>query len=319
MRLSTELLREYLVFTETMNFTLTAKNLHMAPSTLNRHILDLEKQVGRKLFVRGQQITLTKIGRKLLSTATDILQCESQFIKYLSEANKQENDVIRFNHMIGFTGFAEFTFAAVASFSKRFPSVTVKHQELPTGHDPMSALLENLLDLGSVLVLDQNGQSFEEHNPLIGYISPPQLQRLLGIYVEKSHHLADKQSVTVGDLRNEQIIMPVNPIYRQFRHQIEQLCVQNGFCAHFDYRDAASYSDCYIQPTNRSVYLQMIDYPKTRFLPSSLIDNDDLVARALQESIYVKPTIAFRTDNINETLAALLDTISKRSNAQLCS
>lgn len=311
MRLSTDLLREYLAFSESMNFTAAARNLHMSPSTLNRHVLELEKEVGRRLFVRGRQVTLTRVGRKLLDVASDILYQESCFVEFLEKSKKQDDEMIHIYNMIGFTGFTEFITSAVACYTKQFPSVSIRIRTLPDNHDPINALVDGVVDIACTLVLGKQDDAFCAQEQYLGCIQPLFLQRPLGVYMEKGHRLAGS-SVSIRDLKDERIIMPITATYRYFRNQIEKLCEQHGFSAHFDFRDAASFIDCYVQPANGSVYLQMIDGSGKRFIPSSLVENDELIAVPLQDGIYVKPAIVFRTDSISDSMAALLDLINER-------
>lgn len=58
-----ELLREYLVVADELNFTHAAKRLHTTQSTLSKHIAALEREFGEPLFRRSRRgIELTEAG-----------------------------------------------------------------------------------------------------------------------------------------------------------------------------------------------------------------------------------------------------------------
>ena len=57
----------FIKLTETQNFTKTATQNHMSPSTLSRQIQRLEDELGKTLFIRdNRQVTLTEHGEKFL-------------------------------------------------------------------------------------------------------------------------------------------------------------------------------------------------------------------------------------------------------------
>ena len=61
--IETRLLQYFLAVAREQNITKAAKTLYITQSTLSKQMMDLENQLGKKLFVRGQRkITLTEEG-----------------------------------------------------------------------------------------------------------------------------------------------------------------------------------------------------------------------------------------------------------------
>lgn len=90
-----EYLHEFLDLANTLNFTKTASNLHMAQPTLSRHISDLEKQVNAPLFERSATgVRLTQSGRVLYEKATSLLNGYSDIVDSLRQANEQPKETV---------------------------------------------------------------------------------------------------------------------------------------------------------------------------------------------------------------------------------
>lgn len=86
-----EYLREFLDLANTLNFTKTSSNLHMAQPTLSRHIADLEKQIGSPLFIRTtNSVKLTQAGRMLYEKASALVSDYSDIIESVHKATAQE-------------------------------------------------------------------------------------------------------------------------------------------------------------------------------------------------------------------------------------
>lgn len=67
-------LRYFLAVTREESISGAAESLHMTQPTLSRQLMDLEKELGKKLLVRGnRRITLTEEGLLLRKRATEIL------------------------------------------------------------------------------------------------------------------------------------------------------------------------------------------------------------------------------------------------------
>ena len=59
--IETRLLQYFLAVAREQNITKAAKTLYITQSTLSKQMMDLENQLGKKLFVRGKRkITLTE-------------------------------------------------------------------------------------------------------------------------------------------------------------------------------------------------------------------------------------------------------------------
>lgn len=91
-----ERLSEFLDLANTLSFTATADNLHMAQSTLSRHISDLERTLGFKLFNRtASSVKLTPEGREFYAKAASLTASFNDTISHMRVHRRTEAPVVR--------------------------------------------------------------------------------------------------------------------------------------------------------------------------------------------------------------------------------
>ncbi len=79
--MNTEELRTFIFLSKVKNFTLAAEQLGVAQSTVTNRISELEKEVDKRLFLRGSKaVTLTEAGEIFLRYAERILELKSASI-----------------------------------------------------------------------------------------------------------------------------------------------------------------------------------------------------------------------------------------------
>ncbi len=83
--MNTEELRTFIFLSKVKNFTLAAEQLFIAQSTVTNRINELEKEVGKRLFIRGSKtVKLTEAGEIFLRYAERILELQSTSIEEIS-------------------------------------------------------------------------------------------------------------------------------------------------------------------------------------------------------------------------------------------
>ncbi len=76
--MNSEELKTFVFLSKVKNFTLAAEQLYIAQSTVTNRISELEKEVGRKLFIRGSKtVKLTEAGEIFLRYAERILELQN--------------------------------------------------------------------------------------------------------------------------------------------------------------------------------------------------------------------------------------------------
>ena len=85
-------LRYFLEVAREENITAAAEALHITQPTLSKQLMDLEDEIGKKLFIRGKRrITLTEDGILLRKRASEIIELVE---KTESELKKSDEIII---------------------------------------------------------------------------------------------------------------------------------------------------------------------------------------------------------------------------------
>jgi len=83
--IDTQTLKTFLTLASLNNFTQTADQLFVAQSTITNRIAELEREVGKRLFLRDKKsVRLTKEGQLFLTYARRLVDLEEQAIKDLN-------------------------------------------------------------------------------------------------------------------------------------------------------------------------------------------------------------------------------------------
>ena len=83
--MNTEELKTFIFLSKVKNFTLAAEQLYIAQSTVTNRISELEKEVGKRLFVRDSKtVKLTEAGEIFLRYAERILELQSTSIEEMN-------------------------------------------------------------------------------------------------------------------------------------------------------------------------------------------------------------------------------------------
>ncbi|WP_167957066.1 LysR family transcriptional regulator [Anaerosporobacter faecicola] len=92
--MDTQHLRTFLVLADRKNFTQAADQLFVAQSTVTNRIAELERQVGKKLFLRDKKtVSLTPEGNLFLTYAKRMIDLEESAIKEMSSIKQYEHSL----------------------------------------------------------------------------------------------------------------------------------------------------------------------------------------------------------------------------------
>lgn len=187
-------LRAVLSVADAGNFTRAAERLGIAQPSLSQHILNLEKELGQKLFHRlGRKAVATEAGVAFIERARRILFEVESATKELSDSPAMERRIT----VGAIQTLAPYVLPSlIQRCRKRFPNLRISIQE-----DFKVRLLQGILDGELDLAL----VSLPADDPRVH--AEPLLREPLLLAVAKDHALAHKPQVTAGDLAGETFIM----------------------------------------------------------------------------------------------------------------
>ncbi|MGN8937096.1 LysR family transcriptional regulator [Bittarella sp. HCP28S3_D9] len=147
--IETRLLYYFLAIAREQNITRAAETLHLTQSTLSKQMMDLERQLGKQLFIRGKRrLTLTEEGNFLRNKAQEILE----LIGSTESAFHTEGEILSGDITIGCgeTAAMDRIAAVYQTFHRQHPEVRL-HTFSGDADSILERLDKGLVDMGLLL------------------------------------------------------------------------------------------------------------------------------------------------------------------------
>ncbi|MGN0811971.1 MAG: LysR family transcriptional regulator [Candidatus Coproplasma sp.] len=191
------LLKYFLVVAQEENITRASEILHVSQPALSKQLMQLEDELGAKLFIRGKRsVTLTEEGRFLRGRAQEIIDLTEK-----TERDFQDG-IVKFNGVVsigmGESTASEWIANSISEFTKIYPEVRFDLYSA-NGDNVKERIEKGLLDIGIIVGL---AGDLSKYN----YIPLPVKDRW-GVLVSPDHPLARKQFVTPDNLEGEKIFL----------------------------------------------------------------------------------------------------------------
>lgn len=189
------ILSYFLTVAREENITRAAQLLHITQPTLSRQLMQLEEELGVKLFTRSNHsIIMTDDGMLLKRRAQEIVSLAEKTIQDFSDTKNISGEIgIGSGELCCFKYVAEI----ISAFQKQHPLV---HFDIHSANaDSIKDIIEKgLLDIGLLLEPVNIGKYDFIHVPG---------EEIWGALVHEDSPLAEKSFITPSDLLNEKIIM----------------------------------------------------------------------------------------------------------------
>jgi DNA-binding transcriptional LysR family regulator len=176
------------------SYSHAAEDLHISQPAVSKHVLDLEGELGAKLFHRlGRRIILTEAGRLMADYAQRIFILADEARRALDELEGLERGRLKLgasstpgNYLLPW---------ALAAFQARHPRLEVT-LDILASHDVVDRILRQDLDLGFV------GATFDAELHVQPYVEDE-----LILILRPGHSLASVQPIPREALENETFIL----------------------------------------------------------------------------------------------------------------
>ena len=183
------LLRYFIEVAREQNITAAAERLYITQPTLSKQLMELERELGKPLLVRGKRkTTLTDDGMFLFRRAQEIVDLADR----TEAAFRATDDVVTGDISIGCgeTEGMNVIISAMKKMNEAYPDV---HFHLYSGNDEdvSERLLSGLIDFG----LFVGSTDLEKYD----YVRLPE-QDTWGLVLRKDHPLARQPFIRPGDL-----------------------------------------------------------------------------------------------------------------------
>ena len=191
-------LRYFLAAAQEENITKAADILHVTQPTLSRQMMDLERELGVTLMLRGKNgLTLTDDGIFFRQLAQEIVELAYRLEKSLVERKNNISGmvVIGASETVGSQTLARL----IKEFTGKYPAVQFKLYN-ETVDNIKDRLDKGLVDIG-LLLEPVDVTKFD-------YVRLSQ-QDIWGLLVRDDHPLTEKESLTADDVASYPLILPL--------------------------------------------------------------------------------------------------------------
>lgn len=189
-------LQYFLAIAREQSISGAAEFLHISQPTLSRQIKDMEEELGKQLFIRGnRKIELTEEGMLLRKRAEEIINLTKKTEKEIRNADSEITGDIYIG--AGETAAIEIIAKAAARLKEQHPSIHY-HLSSDDAIDILEQLDKGLIDFGMIIGdIDKAKYDFQQLP----------VKDSWGILMRKDAPLAKKEYVEASDLKNEPLII----------------------------------------------------------------------------------------------------------------
>src|SRR5512147_259515 len=210
-------LKYFVAVAEELHFGRAAERLNIAQPPLSQQIMNLEEELGVKLFDRKKRgIQMTDAGEYFFKEAQQVLAHVEQAVVTTRRVYRGESGRL----VVGFVGSVVYTFlpAGLRSFRVQFPDVELVLHELNTA-EQIKALHAKRIDVGFLYM----------GSPDRALASKLLVQAPLMAVLPKKHPLAGRASIHFKELAQEPFIANTRSTEPIVRDAFISLCHSAGF------------------------------------------------------------------------------------------
>lgn len=210
-------LQQFLFVAEYASFSRAASQLRLTQQAISQSMANLEKQIGAKVFDRGgRNIELTPAGEVLRDGSVVLLAAAQTLVRQVQNAAAHAPQPFVVAHTPAIT--AEEVHQLLVPVRSALPNISI------TALQVFPSALEPAIICGSADIALRRGIATPKNlaSRVIGYHS-------LRVAVPRDHPLAERDSVSLRDLRNERIIVWAPPGVSNYTDFILSACRSAGF------------------------------------------------------------------------------------------
>lgn len=213
------LLREFIVLSQTLNYTKAAEILHLTQPTLSKHIVAMEKELGCSLLERDRRrVELTESGNVFAAAAL-------QMVDTYDDAKQRIHDIQTLTPLKVNGIMSDSAIASITSIAATFLDA---EGEAPASYNSLNDTnyLEQLVE-GDADILLAYAELDKLDNLGLAYI--PLIRSPFVAMVSMDSPLASMKSVTMDDLRSYRFVKFADGYSLSGWTNIERVCQEHGY------------------------------------------------------------------------------------------
>ena len=203
-----EVLQEFAEIANRLNISSTADSVNVAQPALSKHMAELEKELGFKLFVRERKMRLTPAGKVYFATVSKILYAHRLAIEECRELHKKQvSDIRLFKPYVNDEG-CKALMRATRNFTRENPKAPISFSN-PRGRTPEECVATDRVDI-AVTVLGGDHSRILKQARKDSVVITPFLTVDLHVWAAAGHLVHGLDTLTMRRLGNFGLMMPAN-------------------------------------------------------------------------------------------------------------
>ncbi len=274
-------LKEFQYVASTLNYTKAAKALSISQSSLSKHMIELERNTGLKLFNHNAaKTTLTSIGNEFLKEVSLMLSSYEAAVKKCLELQEQGFRTLTV-HEASLSAAMRILYRCVQKYASNRPHMDISFDDLRNCSSATDALEKKVVDVALDMKCGIDSQkAYMQDMADKGYRVLPVYSKALIIWVKKDNRLAELDRLRFSDIKNVPIMTSSGKVFDSVRLGLIDLFAQEDLIPRFKMIHFATLS------SNSSYFLSDFG-DAVLFTTDAMIDDGRL---SLREDIVYKET-----------------------------
>ncbi|NTW29040.1 MAG: LysR family transcriptional regulator [Coriobacteriia bacterium] len=291
-------IREFIIFSDYMNFSRAARKLHISQPAMSNHVASMEKELGVKLVDRGD-MRITSEGRLFLAHAQDVIDSYDKAVSSLrlGKDGVVGKVVVKQPFSSGTSGsmFTKIMCAVKHEYPLIDVSMTGGTHEYILDEIAKSSIACGLYFNFRPEFAAYDGSRFE---------SIPIAKDSCYLFVHKRHPLATKDPLLVRDLADYPLLMPKGASFHDLVVAAVQIASDHGTSFKFDYRVAESVCNLFLSEVDEHTAC-LVGSEASRVLEITV--HDDMIIRPFDEDVSVVGSIVYSAKNGSPAFGLFID------------
>ena len=218
-RMGIEEYREFIELARRLSFTEAASELGITQSALSKRIASLEREFGAAFFDRGHRaLSLTDAGRVMYGAATEMVEAHDRALRDIGRLMRERPirvDGVLYDEEVS----SILSLASILLENDGQPRLLMSPHE---NRSYTSLLLNGEIDAAIAYFSEEGLDRYE-------FESVPVTNARFVAIVDAGHPIADRNSVSMDELRNETFVQLIDEYCSSGWKCIEDVCRAHGF------------------------------------------------------------------------------------------